>query len=368
MTLMIGPAVAIHVNKDILDALISVEVDSRTDGPSGFQMTFHLGPNSPLETLFLWSGGVSIPFIRVVIAVTVNGTPEVIMDGVVTKIHVAPNSDPSQSTLTVTGEDLTRIMDYFDLSGIPYPAMPSEASVLLMLAKYAVFGVVPAIIPSIMIDVPIPVVDILSQQGTDLQYINMLACSVGYVFYLEPGPEPGMSIAYWGPEIKVGMPQPALNINMDAHTNVESLSFGYDPESASMPIVFLENDESRVIIPIPVKDLSPINPPLAIIPPIPKKFPLINVSGLSPIKAILLSMAKAAKSSEVVSAQGTLDVLRYGHVLKAHRLVGVRGAGTAFDGLYYVRSVTHKIKRGEYKQSFTLSRNGLISIPQKVPV
>ena len=61
-------------------------------------------------------------------------------------------------------------------------------------------------------------------------------------------------------------------------------------------------------------------------------------------------------------------MLRYGRVLKARRLVGVRGAGTAFDGLYYVKSVTHSIKRGEYKQSFTLVRNGLISTLPAVPV
>jgi hypothetical protein len=38
----------------------------------------------------------------------------------------------------------------------------------------------------------------------------------------------------------------------------------------------------------------------------------------------------------------------------------------AFDGLYYVKSVTHNIKRGEYKQSFELSRNGLISTVPRV--
>ena len=41
--------------------------------------------------------------------------------------------------------------------------------------------------------------------------------------------------------------------------------------------------------------------------------------------------------------------------------MGVRGAGYCFDGLYYVKSVTHHIKRGEYKQNFTLTRNGLVS-------
>ena len=49
-------------------------------------------------------------------------------------------------------------------------------------------------------------------------------------------------------------------------------------------------------------------------------------------------------------------------------LVGVRGAGIAYDGLYYVNSVTHNLKRGEYKQSFQLSRDGLVSLTPKVPV
>ena len=73
-------------------------------------------------------------------------------------------------------------------------------------------------------------------------------------------------------------------------------------------------------------------------------------------------------TADTVEARGTLDVMRYGRLLKARKLVGVRGAGLAFDGLYYVKSVTHEIKRGEYKQSFELSRNGLISITPKVPV
>jgi hypothetical protein len=47
-------------------------------------------------------------------------------------------------------------------------------------------------------------------------------------------------------------------------------------------------------------------------------------------------------------------------------LVGVRGAGSAYDGLYYVSSVTHSIKRGEYKQNFSLAREGLISLTPRV--
>jgi len=46
----------------------------------------------------------------------------------------------------------------------------------------------------------------------------------------------------------------------------------------------------------------------------------------------------------------------------------VRGAGSAFDGLYFVKSVTSTLKRGEFKQSFQLSRNALVSSYNTVAV
>ena len=67
------------------------------------------------------------------------------------------------------------------------------------------------------------------------------------------------------------------------------------------------------------------------------------------------------EGADAVSGNGSLNVMRYGHILRARMLVGVRGAGLTYDGMYYVESVTHNIKRGEYKQSFTLSRDGVVS-------
>ena len=58
----------------------------------------------------------------------------------------------------------------------------------------------------------------------------------------------------------------------------------------------------------------------------------------------MIGLAKASQWAEAVTGNGELDVVRYGSVLKARQLVGVRGAGLAYDGLYYVKSVTHKIK------------------------
>jgi len=369
LTLMIGPAVPLPVPQVILDALDSIQVITTAgEGSSGFELSFTLSNRSPLHTLFLLSGGAGIPLVRVIIVVTINSLPQVLMDGVMTHHQVKPGSEPGQSTLTVKGKDLSALMDYLPLDGIPYPAMPPALRVLAILAKYAFFGIVPLVIPSVVEDIPLPIDRIPRQQGTDLQYIQQLASEAGYVFYVDPGPLPGANVAYWGPEIKVGVPQPALNTNMDAQTNVDSLSFSFDKESKEMPVVFIQNQATKVPIPIPIPDISPLNPPLGLVPPLPPKLKALDyTANLSPLQAVLHGLAYASQHADAVSGTGSLNVLRYGRVLKARQLVGVRGAGAAFDGLYYVKSVTHTIKRGDYKQDFTLSRNGLLSTVPKVP-
>jgi hypothetical protein len=369
LTLMVGPVVPIPVPQVVLDALTGVEVMVNDTGASGFQLTFTLSNDSPLHTLFLLAGSNPIPFMRVIIIATLNGIPNVLMDGVITNQQVAPGGDASHSTLTVTGEDLSALMNQQEFSGLPFPAMPAEARVALTLVKYAFLGIIPLVIPSILLDVPIPTEEIPTQQGTDLAYIRQLADNVGYVFYIDPGPVPGTSIAYWGPQVKVGIPQPALNINMDAFTNVETLTFNFDSQSRTLPVVLIQNAETKIPIPIPIPDISPLNPPLGLIPPLPNKIEFLNdTAKLNPIRAALEGLRRASKSTDAVTGSGSLDVIHYGRILKARQLVGVRGAGLAFDGLYYVNSVTHSIKRGEYKQSFKLSRNGLVSIvPQVIP-
>ena len=369
LTLMIGPLVPIVAPKVVMDALTEVTVTSNDVGHSGFELTFTLSTQSPLHTLFLLTGGSSISILRVVIVVTINGSPNVLMDGVVTKHQVKPGKDASHAVLSVIGEDLSVLMDKIDFSGFPFPALPPEGRVLLLLAKYAILGIAPLVIPSVLIDVPIPTSRIPAQQKTDLAYINELAEEVGYVFYVEPGPVPGANIAYWGPQIKIGYPQPALNINMDAFTNVESLSFNFDNNLNAIPTVFYYDMISKVPIVVPIPPITPLNPPLGLIPPIPTRLAPVghDLSKFSLPKAIMIGLAKASQWTEAVTGEGELDVLRYGQVLQARGLVGVRGAGPAFDGLHYVKSVTHKIKPGQYKQSFKLSRNGLISTISKVP-
>jgi hypothetical protein len=369
LTLMIGPAEPVPVPGEVIDALDSVKVISKAVGTSGFELVFKIDVQSPLQTLFLVSAGASVPLMRVVVAVTVSGQTSVLIDGVMTNHSVAPDSKDGMTTLTITGEDLSRVMDYVDFSGIPFPAMTPDLQVLACLAKYALFGVTPMVIPCVLPDIPIPTMQILRQQGTDLAHIRRLADMVGYVFYLVPGPALGTSTAYWGPQIKWGPVQPALSADADAFTNVDSLSFAFNNQQTSLPILMIQEPITKATIPIPIPPINPLTPPLGAVPPIPTDFPIIRgVAKLPPVRALLTGLAKQAQQADAVTANGALDVLRYGQVLNARSLVGVRGAGTAFDGLWYVSEVTHHLKRGEYKQDFSLGRNGLISTLPSVTV
>jgi hypothetical protein len=368
LTLMIGPLIAVPAPKAVMDALLSVQVNSGKD-KTGFQITFAVSKNSTLLTTMLPAGYFDPMSTRVIIAVTLGGLPNVIMDGIVTRQELAPSSEPGQSTLTITGEDLSVLMDVVEMPFMRYPAMPPIAQIYAILAKYLAFGVVPLAIPPFLTDVPIPTHEVPTHKGTDLQYLKKVANDHGYVFYVEPGPLPMQSIAYWGPDIRIPIPQPALSVNMDAHTNVESLSFSLDGLAKKIVVVTVFDPVTGSIpVVIPVPNFNLFKPPLGLRPTIPSKVEFPDyMAKENPISAVNKVLGILARSSDAISVSGSLDVMRYGGILRNRMVVGVRGAGLAYDGLYYVNSVTHNIKRGEYKQSFQLSRDGLISNTPKVP-
>lgn len=357
------------VPQAVIDALTDVSISSTVGAQSGFQMKFTIGKNSLISQSLLPSGYFD-PRTRVIIIVTVKGRPDVLMDGIITKQDVTPSSEPGKSTLTVTGLDISAMMNFIDLTGIPYPAMPNFVIVNVVLAKYLLFGAVPLVIPDLVNILMNPLEKFPKQQGTDYAYVTALAQKVGYVFYIDPGPEPGMSIAYWGPEFGGFLPtQPALSINMDAASNVESLNFSYNGLAATQYIATILEPNSKFPIPIPIPNIDFFKASLSEKAPTPLKSAVIkDLASKSFGEAALLVIGALLATEDAITGSGSLDVLRYGHVLKARQKVSVRGAGIYYDGLYNVKSVTHSLKRGEYKQNFTLARGGVKSSVSSVQV
>jgi hypothetical protein len=370
LSLLIGPAVPIPAPQAVMDSLTGVTV-SHDSTRSGFQLSFAVSKKSLLLTTLLPAGYFDPISTRVVIIATVGGFPHVLMDGLVTQQQLQPSSNPGESTLTITGEDLSLAMDLVAITR-PWPAMNEVAVINVMLAPYLALGIIPVVIPPIVPMFKNPTEAWESQTNqTDREYIRMMAEECGYVFFVRPGPLPLQSIAYFGPDVDVPLPQPALTINMDAHTNVESLSFTLDGMAKKIRIfTILDPITKKISIPIPVPNINAFKPPLGLRPTPPSRIDFsTKTAKLAPDEAArqILGFLLNKDNSAAVTGSGSLDVMRYGHVLQARMLVGVRGAGLAYDGLYYVDSVSHDLKKGSYKQNFTLSRDGLISNVPMVP-
>lgn len=369
LSVMFGPGVPVAAPAMVINALQSVSIEENAGKTSsGFELEFALEKNSPLNTIFLLAGGAALPILRVALIATINGQATPLINGVVTKTDLQPGTGGAPSTLSVKGKDLTAAMEFFDFSGIPYPAMPPVARVALVLAKYAWLGVIPQVIPSLE-GPPLPTERIPRHQDNDLAYIRALAQEAGYTFFLKPGPAPATSFAYWGPEVRLGAVQPAITIESGVPTNAEELSFSFDKDSLEIPIVFIQNALTKAPIPIPIPGSIPFQPPLGAVPPLPPKiYRMRNTARLNPFEALVRGFAYAAQHADAVTGRGRIDVIRYGRILRARSLVGIRGAGQAFDGEHYIDSVQHEMKRGSYKQSFTLKRTGLLPTQSSVSV
>lgn len=369
LTLMMGSFNASPVPQAVIDALTEVQVTSTVGSQGGFQLKLTLGKQSKVQQMLV--GGQFDPRTRVIIAVTVNGSTEVLMDGIITKQDLTPDSKPGKSTLTLTGLDLTALMDFIDLTGIPYPALPNFLIVEAILAKYIPLGVMPVAIPNAIPQIENPLSRFIKQSGTDYAFVQTLGRETGWIFYLDPGPTPGKSLAYWGPDLSqmFGSTQSAISINFDGNSNIDSLNFSYDGTLATQWLVTIIEPITKLPIPIPVPSIDIFKPRLSSQSPA-----VLKITQLTPTAsddfpgAASAAVAKMFDTAEVVTGSGQLDVLRYGQVFKARMRAAVRGVGGYFDGQYYVKSVTHNIKRGEYKQSFSLARGGVGSAVSTVSV
>jgi hypothetical protein len=360
LTLLIGPTVAIPAPLPLMDALARIEVTHTDVGRSGFQLTFNSGRSGPLALVdhpFLMLPLLK-PFNRVILVVTVGALPRVLMDGVITHQQVQPSDDVS--TITVTGEDVSVMMDLEEKSA-EHPAQAELVIALALIASYAQYGLIPLVLPPPAIDPPIPIERVPVQQGTDLAYLNEMASRYGYVFYIAPGPAPFTNTAYWGPPKRVDLPQHALSVDLGADSNVNSLHF---TNNALAPTIVEGSVQDRQTgQDIPVVAMSPLRPPLSSSPAVLANQPNVRTrqfreSGLNTMQAFARAQGMVDQAEDAVTAEGDLETVRYGDLLQARALVDVRGAGQTNNGTYYVKRVTHTISPDSYTQSFTLTREG----------
>lgn len=371
LNLYLGEEHATPAPPVLMEALQDVRVELGDEGNDGFQLTFGAGRKSGATTAdsAVFEHPLLTPFSRVVIQVSIGPIVEALIDGFITHRQAFPGDKPGTATLTVTGEDVRVMMDIEERT-VSHVGLSAEMRVFRILAQYQkYFGIPPQIVPPRNSRTPSPVERIPIQSGTDLDYLRGLAARHAHVFFVEPGAATNTNGVYWGPPQRTFPPQPALNVNMGPNTNA-AIRFVYD---ALKPETF----EGAALDPV-TRLLQPVMAPLGINPGlalrtardfqrgIVRKTIARHGLGGSVMDILDSGNAAAERSEEALTATAEINVAAYGTVLRPRRLVSVRGAGRQLDGLYYVKRVTHTIRRGAYTQSCSLAREGIGRLAEAV--
>ncbi len=363
LILLIGKSIPTPASYTVSTALTTVKVTNSTKNGDGFELTFTLGKDKARDYGLMQSGDLDHST-HVTIGVLLGASPEVLINGVITHNELTPSTEPGMSTLTVKGRDLSVLLD-LEEKNEKYENQPDSVIVMQLIARYAKDGLIPQVTQTT--DIPLVVQRIPRQHEKDLQFIQRLAERNGFVFYVEPLTF-GISTAYWGPQTRLGTPQSALTVNMGAASNA---TFTHISQDALAPVeakgVFIE-PITKQAIPIPSLPSLRIPPFSSSTTPTLRTVLLRESANQDVIQSGLAGLAASMNAPEPVSASGTVDSVRYGQVLRARKLVGVRGVGASYNGNYYVDSVTHTLERGQYVQQFELKREGTGSLlPVVVP-
>ena len=109
LTLLLGTTVPKPVSRSLIEALHSIEVKHTDEGRAGFQIVFQAertGRRDGIEK----DPALKV-YNRVILVVTMGASAEVLMDGIITNQQLSPSPEPGKSTYTITGEDVSVMMD-----------------------------------------------------------------------------------------------------------------------------------------------------------------------------------------------------------------------------------------------------------------
>lgn len=201
----------------------------------------------------------------------------------------------------------------------------------------------------------------LIQRGTDIQFLRQLAQRNGFECFVETNGLTGVVEGHFHAPRLSEPPQGVLSVNMRDATNVNSFNARHDmlrPATAQAANLDLHSGSDQQAQ-VAESALSRLGQSPALEAQRQRRV-LPSATGLARTGELqAYTQALVDQSALAITAEGELNTVAYGSILRAKRPVLVRGAGQQFSGTYYVERVHHVLTADSYKQSFTLKRNAL---------
>lgn len=340
---------------EIMSAIAQIEVDDNGTLADMFRLKIPITSTDEGD----WSSVADEnfkPLIELHIGIKVGDIIESLIKGYVTDHKIHFDTNPGDSYLEVVGMDATCLMNLEQ----KIREWPNMAESDIASAIFSEYGFTPDVEPTqpVHSDTDMKII----QRGTDIQFLRMLARRNGYECYVESDPVTGLISGCFKKPNLSGTTQKDLAVSFGAKTNVKTLDVAYSglkptkAEAQQLDVktksVNTGSTTSATLDPLGkdnVLDILTQQPNV-----------LLRSSGGGSTQE-LQSLCDAAVDSAAwaITATGEVDITAYQSILRSKRTVLVKGAGTLFNGTYYVSRVFHIISREGYTQRFELKRNAL---------
>jgi hypothetical protein len=357
----------------LIKALQKIEIETSTEVASAFRLRFGMtqSPGTDWDLVgSQYEDTLFRPFTPVQIRVKVGiEIPETIINGYICGQQVLYDDKGGSSALEITGMDATMLMNLQE-KVVPWP-MPDAQIAQAIFAQYLIAPMVSPTLPTL-----VEPEGTTTQRSTDIRLLRRLAQRNGYECFVQPQPQTGIDLGYFGPATNYPGPAEAvLNVRMGPDTNVSEFKIRYDMTRPTTAVGRGLDVKTRTqstfpvfgpATPPPIAGAYPYGVPMGLDDAVIRSFgpqpqPIIFPAETGEFAAPGLSTATQAivnRSSWAVMAEGTVgpDV----GVLRPGGTVNVRGAGLFFNGSYYVTRVSHTIDSDSYIQKFEARRNAVM--------
>ena len=196
------------------------------------------------------------------------------------------------------------------------------------------------------------------QAETDIRFLRRLAARNGFECFVRGG-----AGFFRSPNLR-DTPQPPLAIEFGGQTNLSELRLSVDGTAPTV-VDMQRLDPLDKQVERRERTTSPRRPL--------GRRPLAALRSAFPRGRAALHRQPATSATEMdgrlrhayqpatefLRAEGEIDSRVYRNVLRAKRLVTIKGAGAGFSGLYYVTRVRHTFTVDGYRQRFEAYRNGI---------
>jgi phage protein D len=359
-------SLTVEENTGIANALhLRLALSKQDDGSWNHLDDTGLAPFGKIAVKVGFQGGQGLAGVLSDVSSLAGNTPlEPVFDGYVTALDVSLGSQPNDTFLDVHALDTSVLMSLEEKVAAWIDLADSEI-VQQIVAAYGV-SIQAESTPTVHQEND----TVVMQRGTDIQFVRELARRNGVEFYFETDQDTGAVQAFFRAPDLDAAPQPDLAVQFGEQSNLRTFAVrleGQRPTTArsvQMDIASATPNEAEATETLFTKlgdtgDDALITAPAAAAAP--NATPQILVLGApssDPTELQTVTQAVRDEAAWFLQASGEINSDAYGAVLRPHRVVLLKGAGSQYSGKYYVTRVVHQLKTGgAYSQSFEARRN-----------